>query len=183
MRTGRPIKSLVGCKFGKLTVIKLFDISPQYDNPILKTVFIDRILKDHNFPISFSYETADKAVFGRDYFKRKESVNDIFLTSIGSYWYSPIYYHNNEPFLFTSSFALQFRALVDEFKDASKQETMLTVIDVGPEITNGTECCGPHGNYSRTETVKPTTVEEYTLILYIAQKLGVKDLKPIVLPK
>lgn len=30
MRTGRPIKSLVGCKFGKLTVIKLFDKHNRY---------------------------------------------------------------------------------------------------------------------------------------------------------
>jgi hypothetical protein len=157
------------------TVIKLFGTSSQINDPVLASVFIDRILKDSSFPVNFSCETADGPVFGKDYFKRAGSSGDLFLFSMGSYWNSPLYFHNNKAFLFSCSFAFRFKAISDK-------QTLLEVIDVDPEISNGTKCCGPEGNYAITQKVRPTTIEEYTLILYLAEKLHVTRLKPIQLP-
>jgi hypothetical protein len=158
-------------------VINLFSIDPQTNDSILKVVFIDRILKEHPFQINFVAETSDKAAFGTDYYKNVENSDDIFLFSMGSYWYSPLYFRkNNEPFLFFTSFAFKFKAISD-------QKTLLSVIDINPIISNGTKCCGHSGYMAIEEKVQPTTVEEYTLILYIAEKLGVRGLAPLRLPK
>jgi hypothetical protein len=158
------------------TIIKLFDLDHQMDDTVLKSVFIDHILKNDPFPIIFSPEQAKNASFGYDYFKKPGTDNDIFLCQMGSCWYSPIYFYKNGAFLFSSSFAIKFKTL-------SPKETLIKVIDVDPGILNGTICCGPHGNYANIQNVKPTTVEEYTLILYIAEKLGIEGLKPLHIPR
>jgi hypothetical protein len=157
------------------TVLKLFSDSAQDDDPTLKSVFTDRILPEHPFQVSFVPETSDNAVFGADYFKNAGTSNDIFLYPMGSYWYSPVYFHNNKPFLFSSSFAFRF-------KDISSRQTLITVIVVDPGISNGTKCCGPGGDYAIIQKVKPTSVEEYALLFYIGKKLSIGGFKPIQFP-
>jgi hypothetical protein len=159
------------------TVIKMFGIAPQMDNPILKTVFMDATAsKEYPIEIVFSPETSQKVVFGQEYFKGKNTDGDIYLTSMGGFWLSPLYFHGGKPFEYITPFVIQFKKI-------TKESTQITIKAIEPKIVNGTECCDTHGNYSRMELVKPTTVEEYTLLTYIADKLGVKGLKPIVFPK
>ena len=157
------------------SVIRFFDLEHQMNDTILKTVFVDKILKDHGFPITFNSEVSEKALFGKSYFNNAGTSNDVFIFSMGNYWYSPLYFHNNEPFLFSTSFAFKFKLISD-------QKTILTIADVDPKISNGTKCCGHSGNIAIEQKVPPTTIEEYTLILFIAEKLGVKGLATIQLP-
>jgi hypothetical protein len=158
------------------TILKLFDIEPQMDDQILKSIFMDEIVKKHRFQVNFVSETANNAVFGDKYFKSKGNIGDIFLFPMGSYWASPMYFRNGEPFLFSTSFAIKFKAI-------SQKQTLVVVEDINPEILNGTKCCGPEGNYSVVQKVAPTTIEEYTLLLYITKKLGIYNLPPVQLPK
>jgi len=160
------------------TIIRLFDSGYQIpDNPILSTVFMDVMVpKEHPMEAIFHPETSKTAVFGIHYFADKNTANDVYIDDMGSYWASPVYFHNGKPFEYISAFAFKFIPL-------NANQTKLTVRAIKPEIVNGTTCCGPHGNYSITQQVKPTTIEEYTLITYIASKLGVKGLPPVQFPK
>lgn len=160
------------------TLRKVFDLDHQFNDPILGKIFYYRLSSsdDEVVKVTFTPETADSAIFGKVYFQKPGTENDIFLNQF-DHWDSPIYHHKNKAFVYNTTFAIQL-------KQIDKANTMLTIKALQPEIYNGTKCCGPcFGNYAIEETVKPTTIEEYTLILYIAKKLGVNNLKPLELPQ
>jgi len=168
-----PIKQL------RDTIVQLFGIAPQLDDKTLMKIFYYKWPETgdaHIMQAMLEPETSDKAAFGTEYFKKPGTNNNIFLTQMGDYWYSTIYFDNNKPFKFTSSYTI-------EFKQLSNNSTAITVNAFHPQIINGTKCCGPHGNYSIYQNVQPTTVEEYTIILYIAQKLNIHGLNSLQLPK
>jgi hypothetical protein len=50
--------------------------------------------------------------------------------------------------------------------------TLLRITPENPVVLFGTRCCGPHGDYANEIVVDPTTIEEYTLIKYIAEQLN-----------
>jgi hypothetical protein len=160
------------------TLLALFDFDKQYENRTLKTIFMDAILEDttHKMQATFSTETSAKPVFSRDYFARPGTKNDIYITTMASYWNSPMYFADDKPLLYTSAFAFKF-------KEITANSALLTVVALNPEIVNGTKCCGPHGSYSITQKVKPTSVEEYTLIMFVANELGIKDMPAVKLPR
>nr|WP_294946299.1 hypothetical protein [uncultured Mucilaginibacter sp.] len=160
------------------TLLALFDFGQQYDNPTLKTIFMDAVLEDttNKMQATFSTETSAGPVFSEAYFAEPGTKNDIYITTMASYWYSPMYFADDKPLKYTSAFAFKL-------KELSKDSTLLSVVAINPEIVNGTKCCGPHGNYSITQKVKPTSVEEYTLIMFVAQKLGIKDMPALKLPR
>jgi hypothetical protein len=88
-----------------------------------------------------------------------------------------MYFNKDIPFEFRTEFAIHL-------KELTRSSTLLTIKALNPQIINGAKCCGMHlGKVALEEKVKPTTVEEYTLILYIAEKLGIKGLAPLQLPK
>jgi hypothetical protein len=160
------------------TLIKIFDLDSQYGNPILGKIFYykssESDLDIHQ--VSFDPEVPDSAVFGKEYFQKPNTKNDIFLNQF-DHWNSLIYHHKDKPFEYNATFAIQL-------KELNHDSTLLNIKALDPEIYNGSKCCGPClGNYALTEKVKPTSIEEYTLILYIAQKLGAKGLQPLQLPK
>jgi len=161
------------------TLVKIFDIDHQEDNKILGRIFFyksdPKDLDVHQ--ITFWPETSDTCTFGKEYFKKPNTKNDVFLNQFGEIWYSTMYFNKSKPFQIRTEFAFQL-------KELSKNTTLITVKALDPKILNGTKCCGPClGNYSLEEKVQPTTVEEYTLILYIAENLSIKDLQPLQLPK
>ena len=161
------------------TVVKLFGIDPQMDNKTLMKIFFYRWPETGDSQIHqamFEPETSDMPAFGSEYFKQKQTKDDVFLTPMADYWASPVYFHKNKPFDFTSSFSIKF-------KPVTQNTSSITIIAYKPVIFNGTKCCGPHGKYAILQTIESTTIEEYTLVLYLAEKLGVKNLKPLRLPE
>jgi hypothetical protein len=163
------------------TIFKMFDISSQWNDPILMRIFYFRFPEDDPkiMQADFSASVYSDPGFGDVYFKEPGTRDDIFLFDMANYWKSPIYHSNGEPFEFTSSYAIQLKAI-------DKNTTRITIKSIGSEIVNGTLCCNPHspsGHYSNTQSISPTSVEEYTLILFIAEKLGIKGLPSLELPK
>ena len=57
-----------------------------------------------------------------------------------------------------------------------------TLLKVKPEdlkVIKGVEGFTAHGFYSKEISVDPTTIEEYSLIYFIAEQLGDKTLRPL----
>ena len=166
----RPIQSLHD------TVIRMFNFTNQFNDIVLKKTFNQQSDDGVTDNIIFHPETADSSVSGSDYFKIANNKNDIFLDHLED-WSSSVYHHKNVPFKYTVKFATKLKAI-------DKDNTLLSIKPFDAEIYNGSKCCGPClGNYALAQKVQPTTVEEYTLILFIAEHLGVTGLQPIEIPK
>ncbi|MES2808928.1 MAG: hypothetical protein V4619_09910 [Bacteroidota bacterium] len=159
------------------TIVKIFEFKNQMGNKILEDIFYYKNDGNYIQPVTFSTETADTAVFAENYFKKPNTKNDIFLNQYGDFWYSTMYFHDGKPFSYRTPYAIQLAGI-------TKDSTLITIKALDPKIINGSRCCGMHlGNVSLEEPVKATTVEEYTLILYIAEKLGIKGMKPLHIPR
>ena len=160
------------------TIAALFDFKVQYENPYLKPIFYYYFPEDdteHVNLITFNAETAKDALFGKAYFQKPNTANDVYLHDFGTTWYSPVYHAKGKPFLFRTAYILKLKSI-------SKDQTQVTVEAENPIIINGTTGMGPHGPIAREEKVEPTTVEEYALLLFIRDKLGDKTMTPLKMP-
>lgn len=150
----------------------------QYENTYLKPVFYYYFPKhdtEQVHPITFNAETAKDALFGKAYFQKPDTKNDIYLHDFGITWYSPVYHVKGKPLLFRTAYALKL-------KITGKGQTQMTIQTENPVVINGTAGIGPHGPIAREEKVDPITIEEYALLLYLADKLGDKTMKPLKMP-
>ncbi len=102
-------------------------------------------------------------LFSREYFQSSNS-NDVYLHAFGDVWDSPVYYANGKPLKFRCEFVFKLDSIADE-------RTKVTVQVLHPRVMNGTVGIGPHGSIAREVVVKPTTVEEYTLLQYLAMEM------------
>lgn len=109
------------------------------------------------------------------YSKVKHSSEDKFEIKLGdvarSFWRSDFYKVNGMPAQTTGIFTVK----VEETED---DQTLISVEVDKLEVINGTECCGPHGRYSRYTNVAATTIEEYAILFYLGEQLGVNMHKP-----
>jgi hypothetical protein len=126
----------------------------------------------HKMAVSFNAETAGNAIFGKKHFEKPNTGNDIYIHSFGQFWYSPIYYAGGKALEFRTPFILTLEKIDEE-------QTLLKVIPETPKVIKGIDGLTAHGFYSKEIDVEPTTVEEYSLILFIAEQLGDTTLKPL----
>jgi predicted component of viral defense system (DUF524 family) len=85
---------------------------------------------------------------------------------------------------FAKGKALLYRtAFICKFEKIDNYNTKLTVFAEDPIVVNGTDRLGPHGYIANVQKVAPTTIEEYSILLYIAEQLGDTTLPPINLPR
>ncbi|HEX8656028.1 MAG TPA: hypothetical protein VF690_00750 [Hymenobacter sp.] len=159
------------------TLISSFDVEKQYGNPVLQSVFYycpggD---KEHKQLIVFQAETIKHALFGSNYFKKLNTENDIYLHDFGNTWNSPLYQVNGKPLEYRAAFILKLKS-VDE------NRTLLVIDTENPMVINGTVGWGPHGSVARKEKVQPTTIEEHSLLLYIAGELRDDSVAPLKWP-
>jgi hypothetical protein len=122
--------------------------------------------------VAFHAETSDHQVFSSEYFAKPGTRDDIYLYT-HEYWLSPIYYSEGEPLEYLTPFSIKLTSI-------SETSTKIKITAEDPKVIHGTECCGPHGRYAKQISVSPTTIEEYSLILFIAEQIGVSNLKPLV---
>jgi hypothetical protein len=122
--------------------------------------------------VTFKAETADNPLFGREYFKNPDTENDIYIHSFGQFWYSPVYYAGGKPLEFRTPFILTLQKIDEE-------RTLLKVRPETPRVIKGAAGLTAHGFVSKEIEVAPTTVEEYSLILFIAEQLGDTTLRPL----
>lgn len=103
-----------------------------------------------------------------------------------------IYLHTfHTPFVISSVYrgrdgGLPFIATFHLHLTTSGSNTLVAVTASDTEVVNGTKFgfgpCGPGQgwNYAR---VKPTTVEEYSILRYLGRSLGVTNMPGVILPK
>jgi hypothetical protein len=128
-------------------------------------------------PFSFSIQSIENAIIDPETFANPDFRNDIFLLSDGkAIGPSTKYFGGGKPLKYTADFHLHISAV-----DA--ENTVVTVMTINPRVHNGLRCCGPHGSYTNYESVEPSTVEEYTILLFIGRVLGHSDMPPIRLPE
>ena len=175
-----PVKNIPGHIFKlnintlKDTLVDFFKIeySPE-ENKYMKKVFyfyMDTIVMS----VFFSTESSKDAIFSREYFLQPNTANDIYLTAMDGPWLSKYYYSVNQPIKYTAEFVFKLTK-IDE------NSTAVKVVTINPEIISG-KGLGVHGPMSIYTKAQPTTIEEYSLLLFIADKLGDRTLLPLKLP-
>jgi hypothetical protein len=128
----------------------------------------------HKMTVSFNAETPGDALFGKDHFKKPNTENDIYLHSFGQFWYSPIYFAGGEALEFRTPFIMTLES-VDE------GHARLKVRPETPKVIKGVSGFSAHGFVAKEIEVESSTVEEYSLILFIAEQLGDTTLRPLIL--
>ena len=124
-------------------------------------------------------ECATNAVFGKAIFSNPANAEDIYLHTFDSpFEVSPIYHGSSGGLPFIATFHLHLTA--------SGTNTIVTVIASDTEVIAGTKFgfgpCGP-GRANVYVSVKPTTIEEYSILRYLGSYLGVTNMPAVILPK
>jgi hypothetical protein len=124
-------------------------------------------------------ECATNAVFGEAIFRDPVNAQDIYLHTFHSpFVVSPVYHGSQGGLPFIATFHLHLVA--------SGTNTTVSVIASDVEVINGTKFgfgpCGP-GQGNAYVSVKPTTIEEYSILRYLGSYLAVTNMPPVILPK
>ena len=153
--------------------LQAFSIEHQVQQPIF----------GHSTPAShlesvFAAECATNAVFGPDLFREPANTNDIFLHTFHTpFVISSVYHGKHGGLPFIASFRLHLA-------DAGSNTTV-SVIAYQTQVINGTKFgfgpCGP-GQGWNCQSVAPTTVEEYSILLYLGRYLGITNMPAVIFP-
>ncbi|HMJ65486.1 MAG TPA: hypothetical protein VK615_09045 [Candidatus Binatia bacterium] len=141
-----------------------------------------RIFAKSSSPVSLEFvlfpQSSMNAVSRKALFADPANAHDIYLdTSHTPFVVSPVYHGRYGDLPFIATFRLQLAG--------SASDTLVTVTAFDTEVINGTKfgigSCGP-GQHWNCVKVKPTTVEEYTILAYLGRYLGVSNMPPVILP-
>ena len=181
-----PIKNVPSHSFKisldklKDTITSLFNFENQYNNKYLNNIFYYYPSKEdekerHKMFIDFQVETKTTALFGTNYYEKPNTSNDIYIHNFGTCWNSKLYFSKKKPLKYRTAFIIKLTKINDD-------STKLFIEAEAPKVINGTIGLGAHGPIARETAVEPTTIEEYSILLFIADKLGDKSLIPLKLP-
>ncbi|MES2773768.1 MAG: hypothetical protein V4722_06270 [Bacteroidota bacterium] len=168
----------------KDTLVALFRFGSQFENPYLERVF--RHYGFVNLPqIFLNSKTAKDGAYCYGKFcydfKKPGTENDVIIDG-GRPWDSPVYHEYGTPLPYYTPFVLKLKSI-------DKEHTQVTIETVDPQVFISkwywTQCwdCGIWGIDSRSTPVQSTTIEEHTLLLYIADKLGDKTVEALQMPE
>ncbi len=151
-----------------------FSMEHQVDDPIFGRSAVAANLED-----TLAAECATNAVFGKAVFTDPTNVDDIYLHTFGMpFVISSVYCGQNGGLPFIAAFHLHL--------EATGSNTVVTITTSDTEVINGTKFgfgpCGPGRGYN-FEHVRPTTVEEYTILRYLGRSLGITNMPEIIMPK
>lgn len=158
----------------KDTIVSLFNFDNQYKNELLNSIFY-HYASDHFIPVFFNAETADNAIFGKEHFTKQNTNTDIYLHDYEEVWLSKLYFSGNKALEYRTAFVIKMTAV-------DTKTTKVQIVAENPRVINGTAAYGAHGAIARETSVRPTTIEEYTLLLFISNKLGDSTMQPLKLP-
>ncbi len=160
------------------SIISFFEIKNDPErNKFLSDIFYRRDYYDDDTArstILLSAESIKDSVFSGRYYSQTGTSNDVFLTVFHEAWESKLYYSKDYQLNYTTDFALQL-------SEVGNNLTKVKVVALSPKVINGMSL-GAHGTMNEYAQVHPTTIEEYSLLLFIADKLGDKTLSPLKLP-
>jgi len=117
--------------------------------------------------------------FGKAVFANPANAKDLYLhTGQTPFTLSPVYRGPAGGLPFSAAFQVHFAP--------HGSNTTISVIALETEVINRTKFgwgpCGP-GEGTYHHRVRPTTIEEYTLLRYLGPHLGVTNMPPVILPK
>ncbi|MGI4867414.1 MAG: hypothetical protein ACRYFZ_26075 [Janthinobacterium lividum] len=149
------------------TIVAAFQADRQINSRLLKSVFQYQFPESGNEKdmnqVCFTTETSKDILFSKEYF-RSNNKKDIYLHAFGDAWDSPVYYVNDKPLAFRCEFAIKLDSI-------DSRRTKVTIEGQHPRVINGTIGIGPHGSIAREVIVKPTTIEESTLLRYLTMEI------------
>ncbi|MCP4542364.1 MAG: hypothetical protein GY832_35020 [Chloroflexi bacterium] len=125
--------------------------------------------------VGFFVETKDEASFGKRVFNDPANDNDLFLRRSGSSIASRTYFALDEPLPYETEFQIHLEPI-------GTDSTQVTVVSLNPAVLKGVGGLGPHGYYPAEIAVEPSTIEEYTILLYIGHVLGDTSMPELKLP-
>lgn len=165
----------------KDTIGSLFTINNQYGNKFLDYTFgYDYDLKNsvrHKAIFAFSAETKRKSIFGDKYFAKPNTENDVYIHCFSEVWLSKLYFSKGRPLEYRTPFIIKLSRA-----DSLGLSTKLTIVAEKPRVLNGISNYNAHGPVVRETPVEPSSIEEYSILLYIASKLGDTTLLPLKVP-
>jgi hypothetical protein len=123
-------------------------------------------------------ECSTNAVSGKALFDDPANAHHIYLHSFHTpFTASPVYHGRKGGLPYMATFHLHLAS--------SGSHTVATVKASNAEVLNGTKfgigSCGP-GQHWNCVSVKPTTVEEYSILRYLGSYMGVTNMPPVILP-
>jgi hypothetical protein len=153
--------------------LEAFSIEHQIDQPVFGS-------STHPSQIEsiFAVECATNALFGAKLFRDPANANDIYLHTFGT------------PFVVSSVYrgrdgGLPFIAVFHLHLTSAGSNTTVTVTASDTQVVNGTKFgvgpCGP-GQGWNNQKVRPTTVEEYSILRYLGNYLGETNMPAVGLP-
>jgi hypothetical protein len=152
--------------------LEVFSIEHQIGQPVFGRYGL-------GFKSVLSVECATDTVFGKAVFRDPANGQDIYLHSFHSPFVTSAVYCGREG-------GLPFIATFHLHLTGSGSGTVVTVAASDTEVVNGTKFgigpCGP-GQANNYVRVKPTTVEEYSILRYLGSNLGVTNMPAVILPK
>jgi len=153
--------------------LQAFSRDHQYKEPIFK-----KPAKTDYWESVLSVECSTNASSGKTVFADPANAHDLYLRSSHTpIAISAVYRGHDGGLPFMADFHLHLVG--------SGSDTVVSVKASEPELVNGMKfgigSCGPgrHWNYVK---VKPTTVEEYTVLAYLGRYLGITNMPPVILP-
>ena len=153
--------------------LQVYSIEHQVKKPIF-----ERSASPITLELALSAECATNAVYGRSVFADPANAYDIYLHS------------SHTPFVISSVYrgrdgGLPFIANFHLHLAGSGSDTVVTVTASDAEVINGTRfgigSCGPGQKWNCVK-VKPTTIEEYSILAYLGRYLGITNMPPVILP-
>jgi len=165
----------------KDSIVSLFSSENQTNNKYLNNIFYDFMTEDNHSEenkifIPFQAETINTALFGKAYFSKPNSSNSIYLHNFGTPWPSRLYYSKDKPLRYRTAFIIELSTINDV-------STKVSIIAEDAKVLNGISSYGAHGAVARETKVEPTSIEEYSILLFIADKLGDKTLTLLKVPQ
>jgi hypothetical protein len=154
-----------------LTFFKM-ENGPQ-ENKFLREVFYF-YYDTTEFAVYFSAESNKDTILSDEYFSQPNTSNDIYLHAYRATWISNFYYSDGRPIKYTADFVFKLTK-IDE------NSTDVKVVAISPEIVSGMGL-GVHGPMNIYTKAHPTTIEEYSLLLFVADNLDDTSLLPLKLP-
>ena len=125
--------------------------------------------------VVYSAETWANARFGEAIFLRAGDSTDVYLHSYGEPILSSVYCALGRRLPYRVEFSLTVRA--------QGEGSLVSVEALNPRVLKGIGGTGPHGAYSAEVAVAPTTIEEYSLLLYIGHVLGAPPMPAVKTPR
>lgn len=153
--------------------LQAFSMEHQYNKPIF-----GRPASKERLESVLSVECSTNALYAKAVFDDPANAHDIYLHSSHSpFTLSSIYRGRDGGLPFIAHFHLHLTG--------NGSDTVVTVTATNAEVINGTKfsigSCGP-GQAWNCVKVKPTTVEEYSLLRYLGRYLGITNMPAVILP-